>query len=121
MAAYLRGQVVAHPEQGPTIRRVRLALRLSLADVALLLGLSERNGRRHVKRLQAGTKCASGRLADRFYRLFREPLPMPPDPMAPKRQASALRKQAWAVRQAAREADRQARLHPPPPVIVNGW
>jgi predicted ArsR family transcriptional regulator len=53
MPVYLRGKIPAHPEQGPTVRRVRLALGYSLTGLAIALGLSQRWGRRHIERLQA--------------------------------------------------------------------
>jgi hypothetical protein len=77
MPVYLRGKIPAHPLQGPTVRRVRLALGYSLSGFAIALGLSERWGKRHVTRLQANQRCASGALARRFAEVTGEPLPLP--------------------------------------------
>ncbi len=74
MARMPKGRgMTPHPEQGAVIRWCRTAMNLSLTDLAAKLGVT----RRYVVMLQAGQRCASGKLARRFQELSQVALPMP--------------------------------------------
>jgi predicted transcriptional regulator len=92
---YRPGLIQPHADQGATIKRVREAQDRSLTDLAADLGI----GRRHVKRLQANQRCASGQLARRFGELTGEPLPLP-ERVHPRMLPPATRAEKRAIRKA---------------------
>ncbi len=71
--AFIRGNIPAHPDQGRVIHAARLERGISLRALARVLHLSER----YVRRLQAGKRCPSGKVAARLGQVLGVALPMP--------------------------------------------